>query len=409
MAEKLQDLRRLESLELYDTTLTPEAWRELGNLSSLRTLKIRGGAVDFANLQRLVAGNQELTVDYAWPVSLSIWRQALAIDLPMVRVVATDTSPLAGFCKELTVEPAGSAKRVVKIPVMPPVDPSKLEPDQWCLTEGGGVCIVPPIASFLVSTDGSTLTIGEKSFPIAERKRTLVIHEDGDVELRQLGLRYNPAAKKFEGGEEVGEGTANTDGLTPEESQAEISTVQQAVLTRYRNSTKRSLTRITAPHGEDWVLDLSPAVRLLPSDFSGTVDFRPDPRGRTPYYPDIGISVLYKKALPSHVETSATFWFAKTYSERKGAKRWSIFVAGQHFKPVEVRALFFADEGELVCSLGPFSVDGDFRVDGNGRSLTVGDKTVKLTPGVATKIFLSGDKSKGEPLRLDRVATDEER
>jgi hypothetical protein len=40
--------------------------------------------------------------------------------------------------------------------------------------------------------------------------------------------------------------------------------------------------------------------------------------------------------------------------------------------------------------------------------VTVGDETVELTPGVATTIFLSGDKSEGEPLRLDRAQTDEE-
>ena len=73
-----------------------------------------------------------------------------------------------------------------------------------------------------------------------------------------------------------------------------------------------------------------------------------------------------------------------------------------------MRAIFSTDDGDLVFNLGTFSAEGDFRVDNKGRNVTVGDETVELTPGVATTIFLSGDKSEGELLRLDRVQTDEE-
>jgi hypothetical protein len=72
-----------------------------------------------------------------------------------------------------------------------------------------------------------------------------------------------------------------------------------------------------------------------------------------------------------------------------------------------MRAIFSADDGDLVFNLGTFSAEGDFRVDGKGRHVTVGDETVELTPGVATTIFLSGDRSKDEPLKLDHVETNE--
>ena len=88
--------------------------------------------------------------------------------------------------------------------------------------------------------------------------------------------------------------------------------------------------------------------------------------------------------------------------------RWNLSVTGMPSPPLQMRAIFSADDGDLVFNLGTFSAEGDFRVDNKGRNVTVGDETVELTPGVATTIFLSGDKSEGEPLRLDRVQTVEE-
>jgi hypothetical protein len=441
MAAKLRDLKRLESLELYDVTPTPEAWRELECLTTLRLLKIRAAAVDFANLQRLAAERPELTVDCPWPVILSPSGNVLSIWLPMVHVVCEDMSPLAGFRVEFTIGLSGTSRRAVKIPLPAPradvpYDPRVYILPRWsyCLEDGVGF-VVPHYRSFLVSNDASTVTIGDRSFPIVDRERTVVIDEDGHAELYDFQLMLEGETPFFTGGEEVlldrtverradaaaDAGAKNQVSPSNLNEKATLTSVQARIVRQYHESQTRSLTYIAAYHRVGWVYSLSPNVNFRSGDVAGAVSWRyfgpgPRPPGECLYYPDIGLNLLFKH--PDAVMDSGLAPSPSSYlsccspdsirTKRLRGDRWRMFgKRSTPAPPLQMQAIFSPDEGDLVFNLGDFSPEGDFRVDGKCRHVIVGDKTVELTPGVATTIFLSGDKSKGEPLRVDRVEAEE--
>jgi RHS repeat-associated protein len=417
MAAKLRGMERLESIELYDVTPTAEAWRGLEGLASLRLLKIRATAVDFAKLQRLAAERPELTIDYPWPVMLSISQQALAIQLPPVRVVCEGMWPLAGLGEEFSVDLAGTARHVAKVPLPDPRagvthDPLALIEPKWYHTENGAVCIVHPKKSFLISTDLSTVTIGDRSFPIVDRGRTVFIDEHGRPELHDFQLDYVHEKVLFVGGEEVSSGQAaeqkaDAGGGAGTADQGILKGVQERITTQYHGAQTRSLTYMSGFHRDGWVFSLSPDVPWASGDVAGAATFPTGGSGTFWYYPDIGLNLLFKHPLTAATHTRGAHGQARFRTTRLRGNRWKLFDEGMRPPPLQVQAIFSADEGDLVFNLGEFSPEGDFRVDGKGRHVTVGDKTVELSAGVATTIFLSGDKSEGERLRLERVETEE--
>jgi hypothetical protein len=435
MAAKLRGLTSLEALELFDCTLAPEVWPEITGLASLRLLKIRSEEIDFANLQRLAAQRSELIIDYPWPVTLYASQEGLVFQFPMADVVCRDIRPLAGFRQRLSCNPIVSGRQFGKVPLPRPsplaasdfAGPSVV----WYPMKYGAVCVDPFGRSFSVNNDASLITIGNRSFPIADRKRTVVIGEDGRAELRCFRLDLNAKEEKFEGGEELlshaddeavpdgwedtsaGKGQQRPSAPEGVESaqQGALTDIERAIVTQYLESPTRGLTRLLSYHRAGWVFDMSPAVPMTssfparPVSMTGvaSANWR---RADWHYYPDVGISVLFKCDVPSHF-CGVGYFRTGIVASRTRRGDWKLTVPGLA-KPLEMRAVFSPDKGDLVCSLGDFSAEGDFRVNGKGRHVTVGDKTVELTPGVPTTILLSGNTSMGEPLRLERVETDEE-
>ena len=87
-----KELAGLRELELHDSELSAQAWRDLSALRELRRLGLFNTPADFAVLHRMMADHPQLTVD-PWPVAFSTWKGGLVVDFPWVRLAFPELLP----------------------------------------------------------------------------------------------------------------------------------------------------------------------------------------------------------------------------------------------------------------------------------------------------------------------------
>ena len=269
----LKDLGSLRDLELHEAELSADAWRDISVLHQLRRLGLFDTPVDFAALHRVLAANPRLTVDPC-PVAFSTRAGGLVVDLPRARLFLPEIQSSPGYREQLALASTASSGMVARIPLLP-VRRGKVKAtlDEMMRLanrpiNNGIVWSTGPQRSFHINSEGTVLTIGDREFPLAAPRRTIVVEQDHRITLPDWNLRYDQGVILFvrdpdemSPGNKLAPGNKSNSDDKPGRSSrpnAVADKARQDEIDSYLRSHRRVIMSLVSVYRYGWVLALTP-------------------------------------------------------------------------------------------------------------------------------------------------------